>query len=114
KTFKAKKSFFQGTKRDQLQRYIVKTLGGGNLRAAVELPEETTREEWLAVNTVDFYNQINLLYGCVSEYCTGVACPAMTAGPRYEYLWADGKAVPRPVKCTAPEYIEYLLSWVET
>ncbi|KAJ3153197.1 hypothetical protein HDU89_000826 [Geranomyces variabilis] len=113
KTFKAKKQFFQGTKRDQLQRYIVKTLGGESLRAAVELPPDTSREEWLAVNTVDFYNQINLLYGCISEYCTRENCPTMTAGPRYEYLWADGKAVPKPVKCSAPEYIEYLLSWVD-
>ncbi|KNC95979.1 uncharacterized protein SPPG_08582 [Spizellomyces punctatus DAOM BR117] len=114
KTFKSKKQFFQGTKRDQLQKYIVKTLGGGSLRAAVELPPDTSRDEWLAVNTVDFYNQINLLYGCISEYCTRENCPSMTAGARYEYLWADGKSIPKPIKCTAPEYIEYLLSWVDT
>ncbi|TPX68258.1 hypothetical protein SpCBS45565_g03233 [Spizellomyces sp. 'palustris'] len=128
KTFKSKKQFFQGTKRDQLQKYIVKTLGGGSLRAAVELPPDTSRDEWLAVNrarelprghsrtaslAVDFYNQINLLYGCISEYCTHENCPSMTAGARYEYLWADGKSIPKPIKCTAPEYIEYLLSWVD-
>ncbi|KAJ3024149.1 hypothetical protein HKX48_005549 [Thoreauomyces humboldtii] len=114
KTFKAKKQFFQGTKRDQLQKYIVKTLGGESLRAAVELPPDASREEWLAVNTVDFYNQINLLYGCISEYCTAQNCPTMTAGPRYEYLWADGKTIVKPIKCTAPEYIEFLLGWVDS
>ncbi|KAI8995890.1 Mob1/phocein [Gaertneriomyces semiglobifer] len=113
KTFKAKKQFFQGSKRDQLQRYIVKTLGGGSLREAVQIPPDTTKEEWLAVNTVDFYNQINLLYGCVSEWCTRETCPTMNAGARYEYLWADGKAFPKPVKCSAPEYIEHLLEWVD-
>ncbi|KAI9096536.1 MOB1 protein [Phlyctochytrium arcticum] len=114
KTFKAKRQFFQGTKRDQLQRYIVKTLGGASLREAVGIPPDTFRDEWIAVNTVDFYNQINLLYGCISEYCSPENCPTMNAGARYEYLWADGKSIPKPIRCSAPQYIEYLLSWVDT
>ncbi|KAJ3269843.1 hypothetical protein HDU76_011251, partial [Blyttiomyces sp. JEL0837] len=38
----------------------------------------------------------------------------MKAGPRYEYLWADGKVITKPIKCTAREYTDYLLSWVES
>ncbi|KAJ3110332.1 Mitotic exit network component [Phlyctochytrium bullatum] len=38
----------------------------------------------------------------------------MTAGARYEYLWADGKTILKPIKCTAREYTEFLLSWVES
>lgn len=38
-----------------------------------------------AVHIADFYNESSLLYGAVSEYCTRDTCPAMTAGPRYEY-----------------------------
>ncbi|KAI8821068.1 Mob1/phocein [Fimicolochytrium jonesii] len=114
KTFRAKKQFFQGTKRDQIQKYIVKTLGGNDIWAVVEVPPNTSREEWIAVNTVDFYNQINLLYGCISEYCTRESCPSMTAGPRYEYLWADGITISKPIKCSASEYVEHLLAWVDT
>ncbi|KAI9359266.1 MOB kinase activator-like 1 [Zopfochytrium polystomum] len=115
KTFKSKKQFFQGSRRDRLQHYIVATMGTGNLRAAVVLPDEaTSRNEWLAVNTVDFFNQINLLHSCVSDYCNNEACPSMRAGPRYEYLWADGKTIVKPIKCTAPEYTQHLLSWVES
>lgn len=31
----------------------------------------------------------------------------------YEYLWADGVKVKDPVKLSAPEYIDCLMSWVE-
>jgi hypothetical protein len=46
-----------------------------------------------AVNTVDFFNQINMLYGTITEYCTPEKCPIMSAGPKYEYHWADGQQV---------------------
>jgi MOB kinase activator 1 len=58
------------------------TLGSGNLRQAVVLPNGEDRNEWLAVNTVDFFNQINLLYGSITEFCTDVTCPIMSAGPK--------------------------------
>lgn len=37
----------------------------------------------------------------------------MSAGPKYEYLWADGQAVKKPIKCSAPQYIDYLMTWVQ-
>ena len=33
--------------------------------------------------------------------------------PRYEYHWADGTTVKKPIKCSAPKYIEYLMQWVQ-
>jgi hypothetical protein len=38
----------------------------------------------------------------------------MSAGPKYEYRWADGVKVKKPIECSAPEYIEYLMEWVES
>jgi MOB kinase activator 1 len=35
------------------------TLGSGNLEMAVELPEGEDLNEWLAVNTIEFYNDSN-------------------------------------------------------
>jgi hypothetical protein len=32
---------------------------------------------------------------------------------QYEYLWADGVKVKKPVKLTAPQYIEALFDWIE-
>ena len=56
----------------------------GNLRLAVMLPEGEDLNEWIAVNTVDFFNQINMLYGTITEFCTEQSCPVMSAGPKYE------------------------------
>jgi len=47
------------------------------------------------------------------EFCTTESCPVMSAGPKYEYLWADGTNVRTPLKVSASEYIEYLMTWVE-
>lgn len=47
---------------------------------AVQIPKGESLNEWLAVNVIEFYNEINLLYGCLSEYCTKEKCPTMSAG----------------------------------
>eukprot|EP00128_Syssomonas_multiformis_P000225 Colp12_sorted_trinity150504_noHs@14528 len=113
KTFKPKKNIPEGTKQYQLKKYAEATLGSGNLRLAVTLPEGEDENEWIAVNTVDFFNQINMLYGTITEFCTPEDCPVMSAGPKYEYLWADGATIKKPIKCSAPEYIDYLMTWVQ-
>eukprot|EP01129_Flabellula_baltica_P002300 TRINITY_DN1211_c0_g1_i1.p1 TRINITY_DN1211_c0_g1~~TRINITY_DN1211_c0_g1_i1.p1 ORF type:complete len:189 (+),score=31.99 TRINITY_DN1211_c0_g1_i1:207-773(+) len=60
---------------------------------------------------VDFYNQINLLYGSITEFCTNDSCPLMSAGPRYTYAWGEGKK--KPVTCSAPVYVENLMTWIQ-
>jgi MOB kinase activator 1 len=99
------------------------TLGSGNMQLAVELPAGEDLNEWLAVNTIEFYNEsknyllrlglVNVLYGILTEFCTNESCPIMSAGPKYEYLWADGKNVKTPLKVSASEYIDFLMAWVE-
>lgn len=113
KTFKPKHAHRAGTKRFELHKYAQATLGTGHLREAVTLPDGEDKNEWLAVNTVDFFNEINLLYGVVAEFCTEQACPIMCAGPKYEYMWADGKEVKRPMAVSAPRYVDYLMTWVQ-
>lgn len=88
------------------------TLGSANLKLAVTLPEGEDLNEWLAVNTVDFFNQINLLYGTVSGFCTKQSCPIMNAGPKWEFLWCDGVEYKRPTKLCAPDYTQKLMSWI--
>lgn len=114
KTFKPKKNIPEDSHQYALLKNAHATLGSGNLRLAVQLPNGEDLNEWLAVNTVDFFNQINMLYGTITEYCTPKDCPVMSAGPKYEYLWADGATVKKPIKCSAPEYIDYLMTWVQS
>ncbi|CAL8171804.1 unnamed protein product [Prunus armeniaca] len=113
KTFRPKKSAPSGSKGAQLQKHIDATLGSGNLREAVRLPPGEDINEWLAVNTVDFFNQVNILYGTLTEFCTPVNCPTMSAGPKYEYRWADGVIIKKPIEVSAPKYVEYLMDWIE-
>ncbi len=60
----------------------------------------------------DFFTQINMLYGTLAEFCTDETCPVMSAGPKYEYYWADGQSIKKPFKCSAPRYVNFLMDWV--
>ena len=37
----------------------------------------------------------------------------MSAGAKYEYHWADGNQFKIPIKCSAPKYIDYLMTWIQ-
>lgn len=114
KTFKPKKNLTEGTHRYDLLKHASATLGSGaDLREAVQLPDGEDLNEWVAVHIVDFFNQISMLYGTITEFCTSQRCPLMSAGPKYEYHWADGQTVKKPIKCSAPQYIDYLMTWVQ-
>ncbi|RDW75619.1 Mob1 [Coleophoma crateriformis] len=104
----------KGTTSYQLRQYAEATLGGGSLRKIVKLPEGEDENEWLAVNMVDFYNHINLLYGSITEFCSPQSCPEMKATDEFEYLWQDSENYKRPTKMPAPTYIEHLMGWVQS
>jgi MOB kinase activator 1 len=69
----------------ELKRHIDSTLGSGNVYEAVKLPPGEDIREWLAVNTVDFYNAISVLYVTLTDYCTPTKCPLMTAGEKVRH-----------------------------
>lgn len=104
------------TNHREIRSYVEQTLGSGSaLAQAVKLPPGEDANEWLAVHIVDFYNQINMLYGTVTEFCSPQSCPRMTATLEYEYLWQDplhrhGK---QPQSMSAPGYVEALMEWVQ-
>ncbi|KAF4535790.1 Protein kinase regulator [Lasiodiplodia theobromae] len=104
----------RGTSSWQLKQFAEATLGSGSLRKAVQLPEGEDLGEWLAVNVVDFYNQINLIYGAITEFCSPQSCPEMKATDEFEYLWQDSENYKKPTKMPAPEYIEHLMAWVQS
>lgn len=109
-----------------IRNYAEQTLGSDNaLIQAVKLPRDEDLNEWLAIHVVDFYNQINMLYGAITEFCSPLTCPRMIATDEYEYLWQesnqttsnDGSSLPsspkKPVSLPACEYIENLMNWVQ-
>ncbi|CAK9440020.1 uncharacterized protein LODBEIA_P41200 [Lodderomyces beijingensis] len=108
-----------------IRNYAEQTLGSDNaLIQAVKLPKDEDLSEWLAIHVVDFYNQINMLYGAITEFCSPLTCPRMIATEEYEYLWQDSSPTndgglvsstspKKPVSLPACEYIENLMNWVQ-
>lgn len=109
------------TSHKDIRNYAEQTLGSDNaLIKAVKLPKDEDVNEWLAVHVVDFYNQINMLYGTITEFCSPKTCPRMIATEEYEYLWQDtnpsasGSLSPKkPVSLPACEYVENLMNWIQ-
>lgn len=58
KTFKPKKNIPEGTHQYDLMKHAAATLGSGNLRNAVALPDGEDLNEWVAVNSK--YKNLNL------------------------------------------------------
>jgi len=114
KTLKPQKELPKGRANAQktINATMKATLGGGaELKQAVKLPPGEDVNEWIAVNTVHFYNAANMIYGTCAEFCTDKECPTMSAG-RNEYLWKDEVNYKKPTRVTAPTYIDLLLNWV--
>ena len=51
KTFKPKKNIPEGSHQYDLMKHAAATLGSGNLRLAVSLPDGEDLNEWVAVNS---------------------------------------------------------------
>lgn len=82
------------------------------IRKSIKLPMGTDKNEWLAKNICEFSDELDKLYGTVTEYCTEESCPIMTAGPGFKYLWRENESE-RPEEVSAPEYIRRLSHWVK-
>jgi MOB kinase activator 1 len=88
------------------------TLGSSELWEQVKLPEGASVNEWLAVNTIDIFNDLTLLTGALRDCCTEATCPVMRAG-QFVFSWCDGHLVKTPARVSAPTYYALLLNWVE-
>jgi len=99
-------------KRQTLSNLTKRTLGSGNLRAAVRVPQGEERNEWLAANTVDFFNELTLLYGICAEDAKRFNKVGDGFPPGFEYRWADA-STKKAMRVSAPEYVDYVMTWVE-
>lgn len=79
--------------------FVDAALVTGNFKTIVMLPKYVDVMEWVACNgpscfspvatkpsltcqtVFDFYQNLNLFYGVISECCTQQTCPTMSAGP---------------------------------
>ncbi|KAJ3448003.1 mob kinase activator-like [Anaeramoeba flamelloides] len=120
RTFKKVKRVNITTNRYNLHEYAEGTLGVGNIEQSVKLPEGENINDWLAMNTIEFQNTAKLLFQLIQERCTTETCPKMTAGPRYEYYWKEGKKLVQTTYLlnffffySSNDYMNRLLLWVD-
>jgi hypothetical protein len=55
-----------------------------------------------------YFDQINVLYGAVADYCTPQACPTMNAPCNHQFHWSDEKG--KKFKYSAAQYIDTVLT----
>jgi MOB kinase activator 1 len=85
----------------------------GDLAPAVKLPAGQSLDDWLALNAIEFFNSISMIFAPISRYCTTESCPKMSAGPGFEYAWQDNRQYKKPKSMPANEYITHVMIWVE-
>lgn len=111
KTFKPRRRPDAGNPRYDLMKLageIAKaSLDAGNLREAVKVPDGYELNDWISINIVDLFHQVNLIYGSMCDDCTETSCPVMCASPKYEYLWADNDKHKTPSRCPPPGICAY-------
>ena len=76
------------------------TLGGGDIKDTVRLPDGEDLNEWIAVNTLHFFNAAGMIWATCQQFCTVQSCPHMTAG-RAEFLWKDDTTYKKPTPLPA-------------
>jgi Mob1/phocein family len=59
---------------------------------------------------VDFYNQINLLYGAITEFCSPQTCPEMKATDEYEIGPGSDARAMKSVRLTQGTQVRVLMA----
>ncbi|XP_013409137.1 MOB kinase activator-like 2 isoform X2 [Lingula anatina] len=102
---------------EEPRQYLEDTLVAESIAAKVDfeklvrIPVNIDRNEWLATNTISFFEHINLMYGTISEYCTPAGCNSMTGPGGTQYLWFDEKG--KKCKCAAPQYVDFVMTFIQ-
>eukprot|EP01104_Vermistella_antarctica_P009118 TRINITY_DN2324_c0_g1_i1.p1 TRINITY_DN2324_c0_g1~~TRINITY_DN2324_c0_g1_i1.p1 ORF type:complete len:223 (-),score=51.03 TRINITY_DN2324_c0_g1_i1:735-1403(-) len=114
KTIKAsKKKIPKGTLRHTLKKTMRASLGAGlNIGEVVKLPPGQDKHEWIAMNTMELFNTVDLIWDLVGHACSPDSCPKMDASSTVTYLWADGVKIKKPIDVPACKYVEYLMDWI--
>lgn len=100
--------------RDQLgDEFIKDSIVDVDLSALVCRPVGVEHNEWLATHTINFFEHVNIIYGCVSEFCWySETCCCVTASSCPQYQWVDERG--RRAKCSAAQYIDHVLSTTQS
>jgi len=100
----------KGTQQYTLRKILKESLDSGNVKEAVKLPQGQSTNEWVALNTIELFNTVVLVYSLVEAKCNSQTCPTMIARG-VTYFWADEKTK-KPTSFCAHDYINHLNDWI--
>ncbi|XP_076848949.1 MOB kinase activator 2 [Brachyhypopomus gauderio] len=95
----------------ELESFLKEQLPGIDLLALSALPHDVDRHEWMAFNTISFFQNITLLSSALSEFCTSTTCPTARGPGNKVYEWTDEQG--KKLKCSAPLYADYAMSYIQ-
>lgn len=75
------------------------------------LPHGLDQQEWIATNTVSFFQHTTLFFSALSDSCSTIKCPAANRPGNILYEWTDEQG--KKLKCSAPVYIDYAMSYIQ-
>ena len=87
--------------------HVLHNLSKEQLHDIVPVPTGVDLNEWLATNTLSFFNHISLIYDTLDEYCTALNCTTVSTGAVMSYTWVDDKG--KKMRLSAPQYIEIVI-----
>jgi len=82
-----------------------------DLQQTVPAPTGVDLNEWLATNTLSFFNHISLIYDSLEHYCTPQTCTTVSTGVSMSYTWIDDKG--KKMRLSAPQYIELVVIHIQ-
>lgn len=91
--------------------FVCQRITDSNISTLTALPPGLDQSEWLASNTVTFFQQINLLSSALSEFCTKTSCPTACGPGNTVYIWTDDQG--RKMKYSAPLYFDCAMSYIQ-
>lgn len=66
------------------------------------------------ISMLQSYEHIVLTCLFVSCTCLDFKLNEICLWYKYDYTWADGVQIKKPIEVSAPKYVEYLTDWIET
>ncbi|XP_037396114.1 serine/threonine-protein phosphatase 6 regulatory subunit 2 isoform X2 [Pygocentrus nattereri] len=82
-----------------------------DLLTLTALPHDLDQQEWMAFNTISFFQNTTLMSSALSEFCTLTTCPTASGPGNKVYEWTDENG--RKLKCSAPLYTDYAMSYIQ-
>lgn len=87
---------------------LVGKISKDDLKETVQLPTGVDPNEWLATNTLSFFNHISMMRDSLQDFCTTQTCSNISNGT--PMIWHDkGKKI----RLSAPEYIDLVVTQVQ-